>query len=60
MAEKNKLVAIILSFFISGLGLLYIDSSKYLKKFLFCFLLCWLVIPWILGLYWTATAPELE
>jgi TM2 domain-containing membrane protein YozV len=57
--EKNKALALVLSFFISGSGLLYIDSKKYLIKFLLCFLLWWLFIPWILGLYWTATAPEL-
>ena len=53
MAQKSKPIALILSFFIPGLGLLYVDAGKNVVKFLVAFLLFWLIIPWILGLYWT-------
>lgn len=51
--QKSKPLALILSFFISGIGLLYVDAGKNIGKFLISFLLAWLIIPWILGLYWT-------
>lgn len=59
MAKKTW-VAVLLSIIIPGLGLLYIDANKYLKKFLVSFLLSWLIVPYILGIYWSATAPELK
>jgi TM2 domain-containing membrane protein YozV len=57
---KKKWIAVLLSIIIPGLGLLYIDANKYIVKFLVCFFLSWLFVPWLLGIYWSATAPELK
>ena len=51
--QKSKPLALILSFFISGLGLLYVDAGKNWWKFLIAFLLVWLIVPWLAGLFCT-------
>lgn len=56
----NKIVALILSIVISGAGLLYLGGSKYTKKFLISFILGFVFIGWVLGLYWTITAEEFQ
>ncbi len=58
MPMANKVIAILLSIIIPGTGLLYLGGSKYMVKFLVSFLLSWLFVPYILGIYWTITAPE--
>jgi len=56
--QKNKALAVILSFIIPGLGLLYADGSNSIGKFLFSCLCSWLLIPWILGMVWSASAVD--
>lgn len=53
MGNKSKPLAIILSIIIPGLGLLYADAGNNIGKFLFSFILGILIIPWLLGIYWT-------
>jgi len=56
--EKSKALALILSLIIPGLGLLYADAGKNFGKFLFAFLCSWLIIPWLLGIFWSAAAVD--
>lgn len=58
VSEKSKIVGVILSIFIPGLGLLYADSGKNIGKFLFAFLCFWLIIPYLLGIFWSAAAVD--
>lgn len=56
--QKDKTLAIILSFIIPGLGLLYVDAGKNIGKFLFSFCCSCLIIPWLLGMIWSASAVD--
>lgn len=59
VSEKSKAVAVILSIFIPGLGLLYADAGKNFGKFLFAFCCWWLLfIPWLIGIFWSAAAVD--
>lgn len=58
ISEKSKAVAVILSIFIPGLGLLYADAGKNIGKFLIAFC-CWaFLIPYLLGIFWSAAAVD--
>lgn len=58
VSEKSKLVAVILSFLIPGLGLLYADSGKNFGKFLFACLCSPFILPWLIGIFWSAAAVD--
>lgn len=57
--KVSKTNAIIVSFCcIPGGGLLFVDTNKYMGKFIISFLLSWIFIGWILGIVWTAEAVD--
>ncbi len=58
VSEKSKAVAVILSLFIPGLGLLYADSGKNFGKFLFACCCSWLILPYLIGIFWSAAAVD--
>ena len=58
VSEKSKIVAVLLSFFLPGVGLLYADAGKNFGKFLFACLCSFLIIPWLLGIFWSAAAID--
>ncbi len=47
--SRNKIVAILLSFFLGGLGAQYFYYKEYLKGII-CIVFCWTYIPGIWGL----------
>ena len=58
VTEKSKAVAVILSIFLPGVGLLYADAGKNVGKFLFACLCSWLIIPYLIGIFWSAAAVD--
>lgn len=58
ISEKSKAVAVILSIIIPGLGLLYADAGKNMGKFLLAFCCSPLLIPYVLGIFWSAAAVD--
>ena len=58
VSEKSKAVAIILSIIIPGVGLLYADAGKNFGKFIFACCCSFLIIPWLIGIFWSAAAVD--
>ena len=58
ISEKSKGLAIILSILIPGLGLLYADAGKNFGKFLFACCCSWLILPYLIGIFWSAAAVD--
>lgn len=53
MRRKSAKIAVLLSFFIPGAGLLYIDWKRYWPYFILSILFSWMIVPWILGIYYS-------